>query len=101
MANPWETPVVLNNSGAQVTNIAASTDAQVFAVGAFNKPAVVWVRPAGGTWTVEYSVDNGANYQALTGLTGATGYSEVVAEAGFTNLRITSTSTAGGTWGIA
>ncbi len=101
MAKPWETPVVLNNSGAQVTNIAASTDAQVFAVGAFNKPAVVWVHPAGGTWTVEYSVDKGANYQALTGLTGATGYSEVVAEAGFTNLRITSTSTAGGTWGIA
>ena len=101
MAEAWETPVVLNHSGARVTAIADSTSAQVFAVGAFNKPAVVWVRPAGGTWTVEYSVDNGANYQALTGLTGATGYSEVVAEAGFTNLRITSTSTAGGTWGIA
>lgn len=101
MAEAWETPIVLNHSGAQVTSIAASTAAQVFAVGAFNKPAVLWVRPAGGTWTVEYSVDNGVNYQALTGLTGATAYSEVVAEAGFTHLRITSTSTAGGTWGIA
>ena len=101
MSNPWEAPIVLDGSGAQVNSIAASTDAQVFSLGAFKRPGTLWVRPAGGTWTVEYSVDNGANYQALTGLTGATGYSEVVAEAGFTNLRITSTSTAGGTWGIA
>lgn len=64
-------------------------------------PATLWVRPtSGNTLTVEYSTDNGANYNTLTALTGATAYSETIVSSGFTNLKITPSGTQGGTWGI-
>lgn len=64
-------------------------------------PATLWVRPtSGNTLTVDYSTDNAANFQSLTGLTGATAYTEVTVTAPFTNLKITPSGTQGGTWGV-
>lgn len=92
----------IHNLGVNTTaEPALGTTPQAFSVIGAALPGTLWVRPAGGTWTVEYSVDNGANYLSLTALTGATGYKEVQITAGFTNLRITSTTNSGGTWGIA
>ena len=88
-------------STAMVRTVAPAAVAQDFSVRGANLPGTLWVRPAGGTWTIAYSTDNGANYQSLTALTGAAAYAEVIVEGGFTNLRITPSGTAGGTWGIA
>lgn len=83
-----------------VHNLEANTSPQGFSVIGASIPATLWVRPAGGIWTVEYSVDNGANFQTLTALNGAAAYKETQVNAGFTHLRITSTTNDGGTWGI-
>lgn len=86
---------------AMVRKVAPTATQQDFSVAGANMPGTLWVRPAGGTWTIAYSTDNGANYNSLTALTGASAYTEVIVEGGFTNLRITPSGTAGGTWGIA
>lgn len=101
MADQWDGVINLNNSGALIQAIAPNTNAQTFAVGAFRLPGTIWIKPAGGTWTVDYSVDNGVTFASLVGLTGASARTEMQVTSGFTHLRITSSSTAGGTWGIA
>jgi hypothetical protein len=63
-------------------------------------PCTLWVRPAAGnTLTVAYSIDGGLNYQSLTALTGATAYSEIAVSAGISHIKITGSSTGGGSWG--
>lgn len=86
---------------ARVETVAASTSAQVWSVPQLPIPGTLWVRPgAGNTFTVEYSTDNGSNYNSLVGLTGATAYSEVRVNSGFTHIKITPAGTQGGTWGV-
>ena len=86
----------------RVEVIQPTATAQVWAMGELPVPGTLWVRPgAGNTLTVEYSTDNGANYQAVSLLTGATAYSETLVGSGFTHLRITPSGVQGGTWGIS
>ena len=101
MTEQWDGVINLNGSGANIWDVEAPTDAQVFAVGAVRLDGTIWVKPAGGTWTVDYSVDNGVSYSSLVGLTGATAETKMQVTSGFTHLKITSSSTDGGTWGIA
>ena len=86
---------------ALVRTVNPVATAQDFSTRGAPCPGTIWVRPAGGTWTVAYSTDNGANYQSLTALTGAAAYTEAQVTSGITNIRITPSGTAGGTWGIA
>jgi hypothetical protein len=87
---------------ALVRQIAPTLVAQEFSVRGAPLPGTLWVRPeAGNTLTVDYSTDNGANYQSLVALTGAAAYSEAVVSSGFTNLKITCSGVQGGSWGIA
>lgn len=89
------------NSLARVVTLPTAAVATVYAMGDHPLPGTLWVRPtAGNTLTVDYSTDNGVNYQSLTALTGATAYSETVVNSGFTNLKITTSGVQGGTWGI-
>lgn len=83
----------------KVVQIAKSATAQSWSMDLMPIPATLWVRPGGGTLTVEYSTDGGANYQAITALTGAAAYTETQVTSGFTNIRITPSGTDGGTWG--
>ena len=85
---------------ALVRKVDTVATAQEFSTRGAPCPGTIWVRPAGGTWAVAYSVDNGANYNTLTALDGAAAYTEVNIDGGITNVRITPSGTAGGTWGI-
>lgn len=86
---------------ARVETVAITATAQTWAMGPHPLPGTLWVRPtAGNTFTVEYSTDNGANYQSLTALTGAAAYTETQVSAGFTNIKIAPSGVQGGTWGI-
>ena len=85
---------------ALVRRVDTVATAQDFSTRGAPLPGTIWVRPAGGTWAVAYSVDNGANYNTLTALNGAAAYTEVHIDSGITNVRITPSGTAGGTWGI-
>jgi hypothetical protein len=87
-------------STALVCKVNPVATAQEFNTRGAPCPGTLWVRPAGGTWAVAYSVDNGANYNTLTALDGAAAYTEVHIDGGITNVRITPSGTAGGTWGI-
>ena len=92
---------VSSRINAKTFSISAAIGAYSFDATFFPLPATLWVRPtAGNTFTVDYSTDNGANYQSLTALTGSTTYSETVVTSGFTNLKITTSGTQGGTWGV-
>lgn len=85
----------------RIEQIAKVASAQSWDMGPMPIPATLWVRPAGGTLTVEYSVDGGVNYQSLTALTGAAAYADTIVQAGFTNIRITPSGADGGSWGFA
>lgn len=64
-------------------------------------PSTLWIRPGGGnTISAQYSVDNGVTYTAITNLTNVSVYSEVRVYSGFTNIKLTTSTNAGGTWGI-
>lgn len=64
-------------------------------------PSTLWVRPgSGNTITAAYSTDSGVNYTDITELTAITAYSEVRVYSGFSDLKITTSSTDGGSWGI-
>lgn len=89
------------NSLARVVELPTTAVDTVYAMGDHPLPGTLWVRPtSGNTLTVDYSTDNGANYQSLTALTGATAYSECQVLSGFTNLKITTSGVQGGTWGV-
>lgn len=89
------------DSLARVETLPTSAVATVYTMGRHPLPGTLWVRPtAGNTLTVAYSTDNGVTYQSLTALTGATAYSETQVNAGFTNLKITTSGVQGGTWGV-
>lgn len=86
---------------ARVEDVATTATAQTWAMGPHPLPGTLWVRPtSGNTFTVDYSTDNGANYQTLTALNAAAAYAETVVNAGFTTLKITPSGVQGGEWGI-
>jgi len=64
-------------------------------------PATIWVRPSAGTVTVSYSVDDGANYTAITALTAKAAYDDTQLVGPVTNIKFVGDGvTAAGTWGI-
>jgi hypothetical protein len=85
-----------------IKQIGTAAVAETHAMEFMQIPVTLWVRPAAGnTLTVEYSTDNGINFQAVTALTGAAAYAETVVNSGFTHLKITPSGVQGGSWGYA
>lgn len=81
-----------------IFSVAPTTSPQVFDLRGI-VGTCIWFNPAAGSWTIEYSMD-GVTFLPISSVSPATAYTEICMYGGVDWVRITPSTTSGGTFGI-